>query len=171
MSLDFTKPLPIPTPKPPMPLGFRLAVVVAIVASVLGVAKAWEMGYRPEQLWQARAGAFETVAVDQGDMSVYVREMGTVESASNTTVRCQVEALIGLVGGNTTKAQGGQAGGAASGAESGSAQGGGGFHPIPRRLIVFRRLVGEQVGRLGFQIDLEDLYGQEESRGRRQRRR
>ena len=48
------------------------------------------------------------VEVDQGDVTEYVVENGTLESASNTVVRCEVEALIGTVGG--TAALGGAAG-------------------------------------------------------------
>ena len=39
------------------------------------------------------------VEIDRGDVDIVVVEQGTVESANNTTVRCQVEALIGTVGG------------------------------------------------------------------------
>jgi hypothetical protein len=124
MSLDLSTLKPVSAPKSRKPLGFRLGIVAVIVASVLGVAKAWDSGYRPESLWQARLESLETIPVDQGEMSVWVRETGTLESASNTTVRCQVEALIGMVGGNTTKGQGGAAG--AGGAQGGAAQGGGG---------------------------------------------
>jgi multidrug resistance efflux pump len=37
--------------------------------------------------------------VDQGDLALVVTENGSLESAKNATVRCQVEALIGMVGG------------------------------------------------------------------------
>ena len=63
------------------------------------------------------------VEIDRGDVDIVVVEHGTVESANNTTVRCQVEALIGTVGG----AQGGTSkGSGASGGGSGQASGSGG---------------------------------------------
>ncbi len=70
-----------------------------------------------------------------------VTENGSLESANNAMVRCQVEALIGTVGGARTGGQGGaqgarggQGGGMAttgSGASGSSAQGGAATSPAP----------------------------------------
>lgn len=82
-----------------------------------------------------------TLAVDEGDIDLIVTENGTLESSNNATARCQVEALIGMVGGaqgamgpggrpggmrgNRDSGQGGnQAGGAAGGMGGPSGQGG-----------------------------------------------
>ncbi len=68
-----------------------------------GVAWAWQSGYRPGMFLQASTVPVDFVEIDRGDVDIVIVEYGTVESANNTTVRCQVEALIGTVGG----AQGG----------------------------------------------------------------
>ena len=121
MSLDLVKPLSVPKARPPMPLGLRLGIVALVVVLVVGGAKAWESGFRPARLWEPRREGLATVDVERGDLAVYVHETGTLESASNTTVRCQVEALVGVVGGSSTKGQGG-----AASSQGGASQGGGG---------------------------------------------
>jgi len=45
--------------------------------------------------------SLDLVEVDQGDVIEYVVENGTLESATNTVVRCEVEALMGMVGGTS----------------------------------------------------------------------
>ena len=107
MSLDL---LPADSPKPRRGLGFRLCIVAVVVVLMLTAAKAWESGYRPASAWQGQPESLATVEIERGDLAVYVQEFGTLESAANTTVRCQVEAMLGLVGG-TTKGQGGTSAG------------------------------------------------------------
>ena len=72
-----------------------VALIVVAVASLL----AWRAGYRPSQLWASTGPVLKTLEVDQGDLAVLVVENGTLESSNNATARCQVEALIGTVGG------------------------------------------------------------------------
>jgi len=118
-----------PTVSPPRSargLLVRVAIVLTVVGAMIGVAKAWDLGYSPSQLWETRARPLATQVVDRGDVAVYVTETGTMESASNTTIKCQVEALIGLVGGTTKGAQGsGSGGGQSSQAAPGGSQSGG----------------------------------------------
>lgn len=64
-----------------------------------------------------------TVAVDRGDIAVEVVESGNLESANNATVKAQVEAIVGMVGG-TAKGAGGR-GGAAGGGTTAAAGGAG----------------------------------------------
>ncbi len=108
------------------------AVVKMIAALTLlgGAAWAWHAGYRPANLFGQTKSPIRFVEIDSGDVDIVVVENGTIESANNATVRCQVEALIGLVGGTgattgtgrgTTGSTSGQGSSAAGGS---SAQGG-----------------------------------------------
>jgi HlyD family secretion protein len=104
-----------------------VAAYVKIAAAFLavgGATWAWQSGYRPPMLSQVATMPIGFVEIDRGDVDIVVVEYGALESASNTTVRCQVEALMGTVGG----AQGGTAkgsGGTGGSSGQGSASGGG----------------------------------------------
>lgn len=132
MSLDQESPTPLVIPevhrrsRGPWLLGLALAVGGAATW-------AWASGFRVEKLWASARPVLATVAVDRGDLDLVVTENGTVESADNATVRCQVEALMGLTGGTAgaNGARGGTAGGqgaqgnrAGNGTANGQAQGG-----------------------------------------------
>ena len=100
-------------------------VLFAVVVAVAGYA-AWRSGMRPNNMWASTPdAAMTTVTVDEGEMFPFAIENGTLENSSNTTVRCEVEALLGQVGG----AQGGAGGmgaGGAGGGRGGAGGGGGG---------------------------------------------
>ena len=83
-------------------LARKLASVALMGAAVGGGAWAWGRGYRPAWLRGDEKARFELVEVDRGDITQYVVEFGTVESASDAVVKCQVEALVGLVGGTNS---------------------------------------------------------------------
>jgi HlyD family secretion protein len=108
----------------------RRSVVGYLISAVLlgslgGGYWAWEKGYVSKMLASGPVFDMQLVAVDQGDVTEYVVENGTLESASNTVVRCEVEALIGTVGGtNGTGAAGTNRSGTSG--TSGSGQGGSG---------------------------------------------
>ena len=88
--------------------------MLAALLSVGGAVWAWQAGYRPPFLAAQRSDmSLDLVEVDQGDVIEYVVENGTLESATNTVVRCEVEALMGMVGG--TSGAGGAAGSSRSG--------------------------------------------------------
>jgi multidrug resistance efflux pump len=103
---------------------------VKIVAALLclgGGAWAWHAGYRPANLFGKTASPVRFVQIGSGDIDTIVVETGTLESASNATVRCQVEALIGLVGGTgATTGTGKGVSGSTTGQAGGSAAGGSG---------------------------------------------
>src|SRR4051794_7094783 len=91
------------------------------IATVL-VLGAWGSGLRPSRLWSSPVPTLNTLEVDRGDVVLVVTENGSLESADNATVRCQVEALIGTTGGaggsqgnrsGTSGGQNAQQGGAA----------------------------------------------------------
>ncbi|MFI5457848.1 MAG: efflux RND transporter periplasmic adaptor subunit [Isosphaerales bacterium] len=101
----------------------------AALLAIGGAAWAWQAGYRPPLLAQESKTKVEFVEIDRGDVELSVVETGSVESANNTTVRCQVEALLGLVGGSQGTASGKGAGGGmgqGAGGQGGSAAGGAG---------------------------------------------
>lgn len=101
-----------------------------LVAMVLVPAGLWAAGVRPEHFLSSTP-KFATVAVDRGDLRVFVVESGTVESVNNTVVRCQVEALVGMVGGAQGGLTGGGRGGAGGrGGRGGGSVGGGGGAPV-----------------------------------------
>ena len=72
----------------------------------------------------ARKRKLVLLEVDQGDVIEFIAENGSLESATNTVVRCEVEALMGMVGGST--GSGGAAGGNRSGSSGGTSSGQGG---------------------------------------------
>jgi len=87
------------------------------------------------RLWSGSPQRIDTVQIDRGGVFLVVTENGTLESSDNATVRCEVEALLGVngmaAGGaqggarpGGTAAQGGQGGGGAGGGAGGAAQGG-----------------------------------------------
>src|SRR5208282_6787641 len=95
--------------------------MLAALFAVGGAVWAWQAGYRPPFLAaQGSDMSLQLVEVDQGDVTEIVVENGTLESAKNTVVRCEVEALMGMVGG-TAGSSG--AGGSSSSGSSGSGQG------------------------------------------------
>lgn len=98
---------------------WRPWIMAGMAAAVVGLG-AWGAGFRPDRLWKKPQEALSTVEVDRGTVDVVVTEYGTLESADNTAVRCQVEALIGLSG-TTANAQSGQNG--AAGGQNGQAGG------------------------------------------------
>ena len=119
-------PIILDRPQPRRPLLGYLTMLAALL-SVGGAVWAWQSGYRPPFLAAQRSDmSLELVEVDQGDVIEYVVENGTLESATNTVVRCEVEALMGMVGG--TAGAGGAGGSSRSGTSgsSGSGQGGSG---------------------------------------------
>ncbi len=106
--------------------------IFAALAVVVGLIVAWMSGYRPPILLAGTKSPIEFVEIDRGDVDVYVVETGSIESANNTTIRNQVEAILGTVGGtqgttagksSTSGSASGQAGGASG---SGGGQGGSG---------------------------------------------
>ncbi len=122
--IDFT---PIEIPKVRRsPWGFvKIAAVLLLIGG--GVA-ASRMGYLPSLTGRPAASLLRFVDVDRGDIDIAVVETGTIESANNTTIRCQVEALLGQVGGaqgaagktGGTGGAAGQGGGAAGGGAGGA---------------------------------------------------
>lgn len=131
MSLDLSSitPPPVPPPRSGRRLIPKFLVILTLLAAMFGVARAWESGFHPSRIWESRPEPLPTVDVERGPVRVAVTESGTLESASNTTIKCQVEALIGVVGGKTGGA-GGTGGGGAGGGMGGqgrtSGQGAGG---------------------------------------------
>ncbi|WP_206108005.1 efflux RND transporter periplasmic adaptor subunit [Paludisphaera soli] len=99
-------------------IGKRLTALVVVLAAVGGASWAWEQGYRPSWLDRREAVSYKLAEVDRGDIVQYVVEFGTLESATDAVVRCQVEALIGLVGGSNSSGSGNRSGGSSSGAAS-----------------------------------------------------
>jgi multidrug resistance efflux pump len=91
-----------------------------VAGTIVAGATLWIFGagLKPSRLLASRRAVLETLPVDRGDLDWIVTESGTLESADNATVRCQVEALIGLTGGTSTtqvRQAGAQAAGQAGG--------------------------------------------------------
>ncbi len=100
------------------PWGF--AKIAGALVAIGGIIWAWQSGYRPA-LWAKEAGAvLEFIEIDRGDINLFVQETGTIESANNTTIRCEVEALLGMVGGTQSGATGKAGAGGTSGQGSGA---------------------------------------------------
>ncbi len=99
MSLDLNKPSIVIPQRKSSSRGFWLAATTVAGLALGGGLWAWGTGVQPSRLWARPVAPIETLQVDQGEIALVVTENGSLESANNTTVRCQVEALIGLVGG------------------------------------------------------------------------
>ena len=116
---------PIELPKARRNVSGYVKIAAALLA-VCGLTWAWQAGYRPSMLSQAGTIPLDVVEIDRGDVDIVVVEYGALESASNTVVRCQVEALIGTVGGaqgGTSKGSGASGGGSGQGSSAGGAGG------------------------------------------------
>src|SRR3954451_24381584 len=87
---------------------------------------AWEKGYISKLIDSGPVFDMRLVEGDQGDVTEYIVEYGSLESASNTVVRCEVEALIGTVGGTSALGGAGGTNRSGTGGTSGSGQGGSG---------------------------------------------
>ena len=127
--MNLGSPIVLDPPKKRRRIGGYLLMLAAVL-SVGGAAWAWESGYRPPFLAAIARSRLALLEVDQGDVLEFIAENGTLESATNTVVRCEVEALMGMVGGST-----GSGGAAGTGNRSGttgsstSGQSGTGTHP------------------------------------------
>ena len=110
----------------------RFWLVSGLIVAVFGVVGAWKAGLiRPSRLWTPPVATLKTLTVDEGTLYAVVTENGSLESSNNATIRCQVEALIGLIGGaaqpgGTTAGRPGGVGGAQGGRPGGMGQAGGG---------------------------------------------
>ncbi len=104
---------------------WRSWVLAGLVVVLAACGWAYKAGLiNPQRLWTRPPATLTTVPVDQATMYVVVTENGSLESSNNTTIRCQVEALMGLVGGATAQ-QGGAMGGRPGGVAAGGGRPGG----------------------------------------------
>lgn len=100
---------------------------LAVMVSLGGLVWAWESGYRPSWEMFAEPVSLDLIEVDRGDIIELIVENGSVESASDSVVRCEVEALIGTVGGASGAASGARSGGASAGGQARASSSGGGM--------------------------------------------
>ncbi len=98
----------------------RYATILAALLCLGGGVWGWSTGFRPAFLESKPLFDLQLVEVDEGDVVEYVVENGTLESGSNTIVRCEVEALIGTVGGTSATGGTGQSGTSGSGSGQGT---------------------------------------------------
>lgn len=92
----------------------RFWLSAGLIVLAFGAVGAWKAGLiKPGRLWARPVVTLTTLPVDEGTIAAVITESGSLESSNNATIRCQVEALIGLVGGAA------QAGGAAGGKPGG----------------------------------------------------
>ena len=110
------------------PIGVWIAVGATMVLVATVGARAWEAGFKIQDLWRERPIPLALLDVDEGPIEVSVTETGTLESAVNSKVKCQVESLLGNVTSSTTGGRTGTTGSASSagrgGAGGASGQGG-----------------------------------------------
>lgn len=106
--------LPAPPPSQDRRRGFPWKTVAALILLAALVSGGSVAVWR---LWLPESTAIQTVAVARGDIAVFLAESGVVESTSNATVKCEVEALLGTVSSNT-----GTTGGMGNNGRSGTSQ-------------------------------------------------
>lgn len=101
-----------------------------LAAAVLLGGGFWFFALRSTQAY-SKPTPVPVVSIDRGDITISVVESGTLESTNNATVKCQVEALIGTVGGTTSSSgSSGRSSGGGSGRSSRSSGGGGGLAAV-----------------------------------------
>jgi len=96
---------PVPASIPPRPKSASRRgwtfLWIAGIAAVCSSGVLWASGINPLTFWKEDPSTkMPTYEVDRGDIPVYVVESGSLESADNATVKCEVEALLGLVTSN-----------------------------------------------------------------------
>lgn len=74
-----------------------VAIIVVLVAATAG-GSLWALGYRPGKGFTGGKETYATVEIGRGDVWVTVLESGSLESADNAMIKCQVEALLGTIG-------------------------------------------------------------------------
>jgi hypothetical protein len=90
--------LPLVIPETPRRSPWFWVLPGAFLAAVVAYA-GWKAGLDPRRIIFTPTVELATLPVDEGSMVAVVTETGSLESANNATIRCQVEALMGLVGG------------------------------------------------------------------------
>jgi multidrug resistance efflux pump len=74
---------------------------IAVIAALCSGGVLLASGVNPISFWKDDPSTkLPTVEVDRGDIPVYAVESGSLESADNATIKCEVEALLGLVTSN-----------------------------------------------------------------------
>jgi len=106
MSTDFdpAKLTPLVVPQQRGRAGGLVKILAAVIL-LAGGGWAFSSGIVSRRLFREAPKVVRFVEVDEGDIAYVATEYGSVESANNTVIRCQVEALVGAMGGTT----GGQA--------------------------------------------------------------
>jgi HlyD family secretion protein len=130
--LAAAQPRIVVAPKAKKRRGWWLVIPLVALIGVFSAHWAWSEGMLPQRFWKKASQNLETVTIARGDLSLFVIESGSLESANNTTVKCKVEALIGLVGGTqgaTSGSRGGSRGNAGAGGAGGASGGQGGSNP------------------------------------------
>src|SRR4051794_4013768 len=90
-------PAVVVAPKRRLPRWLTTATALGVAAAVV----AWGWGARSslKGLFVEEPPALALLDVDQGSLNVTLVETGALESALNTSIKCQVEALLGTTGG------------------------------------------------------------------------
>jgi HlyD family secretion protein len=85
-------------------------LVGGLVVSAIVAFGGWKAGYGPRRLLANPTAGPTTLPIDEGLMAVLVTENGSLESSNNATIRCEVEALMGVTGGANGQQPGGAGG-------------------------------------------------------------
>lgn len=129
---------------------FRAVVIVVVLVAAIVGGSLWALGYRPGRGFSAGQTSYVTVEIGKGDVWVTVLESGSLESADNAMIKCQVEALLGTIG-TAQPGINGQGGGGGRGMGGGqNAQGGAAPAPAPAPAAGARGAAGSAgAGRAG----------------------
>jgi len=107
MTLDEQRTTHLAIPKQRKPI-WRKWLPTLLGLGTLGLAGAFFVN--PSRLWSKTTREHPVFKVERGDMTLVVTENGVLESANNATVRCEVEALVGVTGGVNGTGRGGASG-------------------------------------------------------------
>jgi HlyD family secretion protein len=100
-----------------------LVVVTALVLVAASGTWAWSNGSLKRLLGDEET-PIPLVEVDRGSLMVYLVETGALESANNTSIKCQVESLLGTTGGTAGTGRTGSTGSSTQGGAGGTGSGG-----------------------------------------------
>ena len=84
---------------------------------------AWSKGLQANQFFQPAILHLAFVTADRGEMAMFINESGSLDTGIAPPIKCQVESLLGTVGGTAAQGGGGGGGGGGGNRRGGQGQG------------------------------------------------
>ncbi len=81
---------------------------------------AWNKGLHADQFFKPTVDRLAYLTIDRGEIAVFINESGSLDTGIDPPIKCQVEALLGTVGGAAMGGVGGGGGGGVGGGGGGA---------------------------------------------------